>query len=200
MFTPKEIRTTQLVKNLVCILGGFLILSCVQSPPAKNFVDLSFSHLPLIHLNVNSISINRNFLSIKKSPYIEHLFPIEPVEAAEQWVKDRLRAKGGLDRLVVSITRGTATEKRQTHKRGILFNKHSIHYASEIEVKLQILDPRGEIKASVVSHATQDLTSTDNLTISEREMIWFQMTESMMLDLNRSLEKQINQYFFIWIK
>ena len=73
----------------------------------------------------------------------------------------------------------------------MLFNTQSVHYDSEIEVKLQIIDPNGIIKASVFSRATQGLTSKDHLTLSEREMIWFQMTESMMQDLNRSLEKQI---------
>lgn len=135
---------------------------------------------------------------MQKPPYIEHFFPIKPVEAAQRWAKDRLRSRGGLDRLVFSITSGVATEKRQGRKSGGLFNKQSVNYNSEIEVKLQILDPSGRIKASVFSRATQGLTSTNDLTLSEREMIWFQMTESMMLDLNRSLEKQINKHFSEW--
>ena len=182
----------------IFILIGFLSLSCVHSPPPKNLIDLSFSHLPPINLNVDSISINNYYASVQKPPNIEHLFPIKPVEAAERWAKDRLRFKGGLDRLVFSITRGAATEKRQGGKSVMLFNTQSVHYDSEIEVKLQIIDPNGIIKASVFSRATQGLTSKDHLTLSEREMIWFQMTESMMQDLNRSLEKQIAKYFSKW--
>jgi len=190
------------VSRLVtCLCLVFLATACVQTPPGKSFPELRYSHLDPIGLAVNSVEVRTVYVSPGKAPNVEHEFPVKPAAAAERWVQDRIRARGGPDRLRATVTKGSVVEvplKRTTGIRGAFTTDQSERYDGELELRLEIFAPNGTRRAMVSSRATRTRTVAEDVTLSEREDIWFRITEAMMNDLNRALEHQIAKHFTEW--
>jgi hypothetical protein len=180
----------------------FLIFSgCVNAPPRDLFPDLRYSHLKPIGLAVNSVEIKISYVSPKQIPNVEHKFPIAPTKAASNWLEDRIRAEGGIDSLRATVTLGRVVEvelPRTPGFRGAFMVDQSERYDGELEIVLEIIDPNGKRRAMVSSRAVRSRSVAEDSTLSNREEIWFRMTEAMMNDLNEALEKQISKHFSIW--
>lgn len=82
--------------------------------------------------------------------------------------------------------------------RGAFMVDQSERYDGELEIVLEIIDPNGKRRAMVSSRAVRSRSVAEDSTLSNREEIWFRMTEAMMNDLNEALEKQISKHFSIW--
>ncbi len=70
----------------------------------------------------------------------------------------------------------------------------SERYTAHIEVEIQILEVNRQA-ASLQAEATRSITVAEDISVSEREKVWFQLTEKTMQDLDAELEKTINQVF-----
>ena len=58
----------------------------------------------------------------------------------------------------------------------------------------------GRRRASVTSRAERSRTVAENISIQDREKVWFEMTEAMMNDLNASLDRQIRKNFAPYLR
>jgi hypothetical protein len=65
---------------------------------------------------------------------------------------------------------------------------------------VEIIGPGGQQLAYVTSQATKSRSVPENITLADREKTWFRMTESMMNELNLSLERQIMEHFKPWLR
>ena len=74
----------------------------------------------------------------------------------------------------------------------MLTNDQAERYDGLIEISIQIMGVRERIKATVLVRASRSKTVAEDISRIDREKIWFDMTESMMIDLNTTLQKQIN--------
>jgi hypothetical protein len=63
-----------------------------------------------------------------------------------------------------------------------------------------MIGPDGRQLAMVSSRATRSRSVPENITLAERERVWFRLTESMMNDLNLALEQQIREHFARWLR
>ncbi|MEC8621660.1 MAG: hypothetical protein VXY05_00920 [Pseudomonadota bacterium] len=189
-------------RSVLLSLILFLISSgCVNTPPREIFPDLRYSHFKPISLAVNSVEIKVSYASPQQMPNVEHKFPVVPTKAASNWLKDRIRASGGTDSLLATVTKGSVVEvelPRTPGLKGAFFVDQSERYDGELEIVLEIIDPNGIRRAMVSSRAARSKTVAEDSTLSEREEIWFRITEAMMNDLNAALEKQISKHFLIW--
>ena len=137
------------------LLTLFFILSgCVNTPPREIFPELRYSHLKPINLAVNSVEIKVSYVPPKQTPNVEHKFPIAPTKAASNWLEDRIRALGGIDSLRATVTRGSVVEvelPRTSGLRGAFMIDQSERYDGELEIVLEIIDPKGKRRAMVSS-------------------------------------------------
>src|SRR3546814_655280 len=74
-----------------------LLAACSLDDPSNRFAQLTYQHLPDINLNVGEIQIEQAYLTPGQPPNVDHLFPMQPKDAAVRWAQDRLVASG--DRL-----------------------------------------------------------------------------------------------------
>ena len=88
----------------------FISSGCVNTPPREIFPDLRYSHFKPISLAVNSVEIKVSYVSPKQTPNVEHKFPIVPTKAASNWLEDRIRASGGTNSLLATVTKGSVVE------------------------------------------------------------------------------------------
>jgi len=188
---------------LVAMLG---VLGACDTPPSREpFPKLTYSYLAPFRLAVARVAVVDQYRPPLTPPYIEQQFPVSPSGTAEQWGHDRLQAVGGGGTAIYTVLRGDAIDVHLAdNDSGGMFGQFTVpqsdRYDLTIAVKLEILDPSGQVVASVHANATQSHTVAADATLNDRERLWFDMTEATMKDLNGQLEKSIPLYLQAYLR
>ncbi|MHA1567095.1 MAG: hypothetical protein ACTSX7_17425, partial [Alphaproteobacteria bacterium] len=181
--------------GILAILAGILA-ACSTVVATPGFPELTYSHLQPIRLDVSTIEIVDAYAAPLREPNVEHRAPARPAVAANQWAEDRLVAAGSSRRAVFTIKEASIIETKLEPTgglKGVFTKDQSERYDATLLVDLAIIDTGGTRRGSATATATRSRTVPENITLNERERIWFQMVEGMMADLNRELEKAITQ-------
>ncbi len=176
---------------------------CATEPPPDSFARLRYTHLTRIDLAAASLEVARSYRAPAKPPNIEHRFPTPPGLAAAQWARDRLRAAGGVNLVRVSVLNASVIEvplTRTSGLRGLFTTDQSERYDGTLHIRIEMLAPDGRQLAMVESRAMRSRSVPEDITLADREKVWFRLTEDMMNYINTSLENQIRQYFAKWLE
>lgn len=185
------------------LAAAAVLWSCETAPPSTAFPELSYGHLPPIRLDVREVEIVAAYKSPAIPPNVEHLFPVKPIDAAQRWARDRLRAAGAAGVARVVIKQASVVEvplKRSTGVRGWLTTDQTERYDGVIEVSIDIRDGAGSSRGKVISRAQRSRSVAEDISLHEREAMWFRLTESLMNDLNAALETQIQTHLRALLK
>ncbi len=188
--------------SLMAAMCGALA-ACTTPDPEPVYPELSYAHYGQIRLDVRRIEVVRAYEQPAKKPNVEHLFAVSPLSMAERWVNDRLRAAGRAGIARATISRAGVVEvplKRTTGVRGVFTKDQSERYDGVIEISIRIVGDDGAEKASVMSRAARSRTVAEDVSLIDREKVWFEMTEAMMNDLNASLQRQINEHLRAFVR
>jgi len=177
------------------------VAACETPVQTQKLPELTFAHLAPIKLDVATIEVVSRYQPPLKAPHVEHLFPTPPAKALKQWAKDRLRAVGraGTARLV--IVTASAVESKLPQKTGFTatFTKQqSQRYDLTLEARLEISSRIGRGSAS--AQATRFTTVREDISLLERERIWFDQTEALVRAFDAAMEKNMRQHLARWFK
>jgi hypothetical protein len=195
-----------MTKSIRLFLAGLavaILASCETTLPLNEFPELRYSHLAPIRLDAVRIELVEQYKSIGARPYVEHEFPHRPATIAARWATDRLKAVGTANVVRVTILKGSVVEvplARTTGVKGVFTIDQSEQYDGTLAVRIEIIGPGKRQLAYVTSQATVSRSVPEDITLADREKVWFRMTEAMMNDLNLSLERQIRQHFKSWLR
>lgn len=178
-----------------------LLAACAFDDPQNRFAEITYAHKPEIRLDVGEVRIEQAYLAPGKDPNVEHRFPVRPNDAAVRWAQDRLEAEG--DRLVLryivreasAIETALATESGVT---GLLTTDQSERYEARIVIDMEILDGR-QVQGTARAEARRSVTVPEDISLREREVVWYKLTEDVMKDLDGQLEETIRSAFFPYI-
>ena len=184
---------------LIALAGAVAaaLAACETPPPRPTFPELTWTHLQPFSLDVAEIEITSDYAPPLAAPHVEHLFPTPPLRAAERWARDRLRAAGVQGRAVVIIADARVIETRLQGLGGLtgLFTtEQAERYDAAVEVVIEIRSDRGYLDGRVRARAERSLTVPEDLTLNEREQVWFELVEALMADLNAELEANIQEH------
>jgi hypothetical protein len=131
-----------------------------------------------------------------RPPNVDHLFPTPPERAMRRWATDRLVASGTPDRyarFVIQDAKVIESELPRTEGvRGAFTTDQTQRYDLTLSAALEIREERGNFRAGFVSaNTSRSRTVAEDITVNDRERIWFEMLEQAMNDLNAELERQI---------
>jgi hypothetical protein len=176
-------------------------VACAFDDPGNRFARITYANLPQIGLDVGDIEIEQAYQSTGQAPHVELRFPARPADVAVQWAEDRLAARG--DRLTFRyILREASAVETELPKsegvRGLLTTEQSERYDVHIVVDMQILDGR-QVQGTASAEARRSVTVAEDITLNERERVWYKLTEDTMNDLNDQLEETIKSAFFPYI-
>ena len=189
-----------MTKSIRLFLAGLavaILSSCETTLPLNEFPELRYNHLPPIRLDAVRIELVEQYKSIGARPYVEHEFPQRPATLAARWATDRLKAVGTSNVVRVTILKGSVVEvplARTAGVKGVFTIDQSEQYDGTLSVRIEIIGPGKRQLAYVTSQATLTRSVPEDITLADREKVWFRMTESMMNDLNLSLERQIQRF------
>lgn len=197
----QSVRKARVLALAAAALAAAGMAGCETTVPRSGFPELAYDHLAPLSLGVGRVDVVHEYRSPAELPNVEHLFPISPAETAERWARDRLRPVGGPGQVRATIVRASVVEvplERRGGIRGTFTTEQSERYDAELEVRLD-LEAEGAT-ASVSSRAERRRTVPENISLADREKVWFEMTEAMMNDINASLERQIRDNFGPWLR
>jgi hypothetical protein len=187
----------------VLILAVFAVTACETPLQRRTFPDMTFTHLPPIALDVATIEVVRLFEPNLKSPHVEHEMPVAPLKAVERWVEDRLRAAGTGGHAKVTIRDASVVEARLKSAGGIksaFTAEQAERYDAKISVEIEAVGDRGLRAANAIATSTRSRTISEDATLRERESLWFELTEKLMQDFDRTFEAQIREHLTAFLK
>ena len=174
-----------------------VLAACNTAPPQQSFPEVTYKHMAPIRLDVRSVEVIQAYSPSFKAPNVEHLFPLSPGAAAERWARDRLQAVGkdGRARFVVREA-GVVEEKlaKSGGLTGLVKTEQTQRYVADLVVELVVQDDLGQRDGNVQARAQLSRTVAEDVTLNGLEQVWFEMTESLMRDLNAQLERGAATY------
>lgn len=195
---PRRLFLATLSLFLLVPLAG-----CDMPPRRESFADLTFQHLPPIRLDVARIEVVEAYRRSADPNRIENDFPTHPGVGAARWGRDRLQAAGadGLARYTVLEASVVATKlPRTTGLVGAFTQDQSDRYDALLQVRLEVNNRAGAQSGVITAEARDTATATEDMTLNQREQLWFAMTQRLLDTLNAEIEKQINAHFGMFLR
>lgn len=166
------------------LLLPLLLAACGGEEEEGNevFRPLRYNYLPPIELNVASISIEQRFVPAGVPPDVSNLDPVQPVDALKAMASDRLTAFGTANTAVFDILNASLTRQGDV-------------ISGDFEVTLSIRDSGG----NRLGYALAQVTSQHSGISDGLRRTLYDMTKSMMSDMNVEFEYQIRQNLKPWL-
>jgi len=182
----------------VSLIAVAFLAACETTVSRAVIPELSFKHLPALSFAVGRIEVVENYRSPLRAPHVEHLFPIPISAALKRWSDDRLVAEGGTDVMRVIVEDASAvTEELETNKdlEGLFTNEQAERVDARLQVRIEITDENGEVLAFTNIEAVRSRTTPENVSLSDRDQIYNDLTMVVMNDFNTSQEQELRRYF-----
>jgi hypothetical protein len=178
----------------IALLAG--LAACDTAPPRPTYPDIHFTSEAPIRLAVSAIDVRNEYKPTFQSPHVEHLFPVPPAQAAENWVHDRLQAGGGAVRGRFTIQDASVIETQLPKKsEGIsgAFKKEATErYDAMLRAMLEIVDARGFALRTVTVKVVRSQSVLEGITPNERDQTWYDMTKALMADFDQQMSAEIS--------
>ncbi|KAF0142463.1 MAG: hypothetical protein FD153_617 [Rhodospirillaceae bacterium] len=167
-------------RRILGVTIGLLILltGCQTAEPVQRLPELRFNHLLPIKIDVGAIEV------------LSHHEP--------QWAHDRLKAVGSSERRAVFIVRQAHVVEKQLAA-DMDFTRYfkkqqSERYDAHLDVVLEIRDENGRAIGEATATANRGRTVAEDITPNERDRIWQEMVEALLIDMNNVLESAMQQH------
>ena len=189
---------TDFIRRNLVLVCTFCLISCGDVPLQTQTPELTYSHLGSFRLDVSEIQIVNKFVPKMSLPNIEHLMPLAPALAAKSWAEDRLRKEGGSGRRAIftildaSVVKSSLRQKNGV--RGTFTIDQSERYKASVKVRLEIFNLDGSSAGAVEAASWRSRTVPENITLNDRDKIWFHLTEAVINELNTELERSIPKF------
>jgi len=189
--------TARAVKVSVIFLLAAWVASCAVPAPSPAYPEITFGHLSPIRLNVAEIDIVENYVPPHRAPNVEHNFPMTPLAAMRQWAVDRIEAAGATrrGRVIIEDARVVAVLLPiRKGLQGLFYKEQEIRYDATLEARVEVRAERGYRDSYATARVTHSRTVPEEMTLSERDQLFFAMTENLMQQLNSVLEANMRQH------
>jgi len=170
--------------------------ACTNAPPPPQFPPISFAAAGRFNFDANRVEIAQDYQAPLSPPNVEHLFAQRPDAALRRWAGERLGVTGGGEhyvRFVILDARVTETElPKPTGLRANFTNDQAQRYDGRIEAAIEIRQLRGNFRDGyATAAAARTRTVAENISLNDRERVWYEMTAEMMKDIDAELDRQI---------
>jgi hypothetical protein len=197
-------RPAQLVRPVFLALLALLAVSACEMPPQKQaFPALTYAHKGPIVFNVGSVDVVSRYISPMKAPNVEYLAPVPPNQALMQWARDRLRADGGPGLVRFAVTDARIVDvplPLEGGIRGSLTRQQSDKFVATLAAEITVLDAQGVQRGFVRANAERSRTISEGTPPAERDKVLFELTESVMNDMDANLEQAIRLHLSRFIQ
>jgi len=205
LFEIPMIRAARSLPLLGLALGlALVVVGCDTSPTQPIFPDIRFTEEPKLRLDVAAIEIVEEFHPTFQQPNVEHLFPVPPQRAMENWVKDRLVAVGKGKKARVRIIDAGVKEvelpKKTTGITATFTTEQAQRYDATVKMAIDILGEHALPERSITAEASRSQSVAEGITPNDRERAWYDMTKQLMASLDAALEQRMRADFALLLQ
>ena len=170
--------------------------ACAAPPPPPDFPPISFAPRGTFRFEAQRLEVAFEYQAPLAPPHVEHLFARTPEATLRLWAAERLAVSGRGERFVrfvVTDARVTETDLPRTQGiRGAFTTEPAQRYDARIECAVEVRQQRGNFRDGLASAAaTRSRSVLDNISLNDRERVWYDMTREMMRDIDAELQRQI---------
>lgn len=190
-------------RPLLVLLMAAALAACESQVTRPQFPEFTYGHLPPIGLDVARVEFVDRYRPPLAAPNVEHLFPTPPAAAVERWVADRLRAVGVRRVLRVYLEDAGAVSRPLPSQGGIeamFTTEQTEEVAGHIAARAEVVDDDGLVLGYATVEVNRSRTLPEDLTLNERDQIYFELTEAMMNDFNGAFENNIRTYLKDYVR
>ncbi len=187
------------VLSLVAIVG----LSACATEPAPKFPELTYTHLPPIVLGVAEVRVINNFAPDASRAHVENRMPVSPSTALSAWARDRLQANGVSGTAIFTIDDASVIEVPLPRTKGLTgaFTKDQAQrYDVRIRATLQLEGVPRVTQAFAESVVTRSQTVREDVSLNDRNQIFFDLTESALRDFDPAMASSIQQHLGAFVR
>jgi hypothetical protein len=174
-------RTGYLTRRFVLLLPPLALAGC-GGEPEPIYEPLRYNYLPPLQLNVAGIAIEQRFVPAGVPPDVSGQDPVAPIDALKAMANDRLQAFGTANKAVFAILDASMAQQNDA-------------VAGSFAVSLTILDDSG----TQTGFAEARVQSRRSGRIEDLRPMLYDMTRSMMSDMNIEFEYQIRRNLKAWL-
>lgn len=192
--------------SAIAVLGAmslWLAACSTPPPPRPQYPPITFQDKAPISLDVSDVAVEVAYVAPATPPNVDHLFPVLPSNAAQQWARDRLRPGGASFRARYVVQDASVVEvplKKSSGLTGIVTKDQAERYDARIAVELLIYDSQGRQVAAAQGQAVRSRSVREDITLTERDQVWYDMTKTMMSELDEQLTKTIKTSLFPYVQ
>jgi len=182
---------------LAAMVAALSLTACKTEPSPQKLPEISFANRGPIRMDVGQLEIQSEYSSPGRSPNVEHLMLISPEAATIRWAQDRLRPTGrsGFARLQIKDAHVTETVlKTDKSFTGMFKEEQGTRYDGALDVAVQILDDRHFTVSEVVARANRSKTVAEDASLAEKDRVLYDITESLVRDIDAQLDGLIRSY------
>ncbi len=181
----------------------FTLGACATpAPPRPVYPPIAFQGQVPIRLAVREVTVESRYRAPDSRPNVDHLFPARLLDAAQRWPKDRLVAAGAgfraefviLDASVVAVPLKTSSGLT-----ALVTKDQSERYDARVAVEMRIVDDLGRVVASARAEAVRSRSVREDVTLSERDRVWYEMAKDIMSELDRQLDQTIKTVLYPYL-
>ncbi|MCA3247166.1 MAG: twin-arginine translocation signal domain-containing protein [Tagaea sp.] len=172
------------------------LAACADLPPPPQFPPISFAPRGTFRFEALRVEVAFDYQAPLAPPHVEHLFARTPEATLRLWAAERLAASGRGERFVrfvVLDARVTETDLPRTQGfRGTFTTEPAQRYDGRIECAVEIRQQRGNFRDGIATAtAVRQRSVLENISLNDRERVWYEMTQEMMRDIDAELHRQI---------
>ncbi|MFC4352322.1 hypothetical protein ACFOW6_12305 [Fodinicurvata halophila] len=179
-----------------------LLAGCEMTPPRNDFARIGFDHRQPLRFDVASIEVIQQYEAPREAPYVGHRFPDPLPEVAERWGHQRLKAEGPRNNARFTIQEASVVEQELAGTQGLkrfFVIDQSERYDARLRAELEIRDSSDGARRVVRADVRRSLTVAEDASLTEREAIWFQLTEDLMRRFDREMEQVVRENLTPWL-
>lgn len=182
--------------------GLALLAGCEMTPPRNDFARIGFDHRQPLHFDVASMEVIQQYEAPREAPHVGHRFPDPLPDVAERWGRQRLKAAGPRNSARFTIHEASVVEQELAGTQGLkrfFVIDQSERYEARLRAELEIRDSSNGARRTVRADVRRSVTVAEDASLSEREAIWFQLTEDLMRRFDREMEQAARENLTPWL-
>ncbi len=186
----------------LCLLAWLVLAAAAASAQDRKFAEMTFTHLAPLSLDVQRVEVVREYVPPGAKPNVDHLFPVPPADAVARWAGDRLKPAGRFRLGRVVIKDASVVEVPLQRPGGIkswFTTEQAERYDAMVEVVVEIRSDAGR-DAFAAARVKRSQTIEEGASPNQRRELWYSMTERMMAELDKELERSMRQYLAAYLR
>lgn len=192
---------TKIIMSVVLCVG---VAACSTPDQSESYPDVTFAHLNKLNVDAARLDVKLVYKAPLRSPNVEHLSPLSFQTAINTWASQRFGTNvNSGNSISILIKEGSITEKPlplSTGLSGAIKKEQQFEYESVLDVEVQILGPDGATRGDVTSRVWQRRTIGEGTSEYEKRMVWLELVEGAINELDTQLERRFRQDLSAYIR